>query len=78
MFDLPVMGKGHGKGVTLQTDKHRFLELPWPMAGSLKCIHFGYFSQFFLLFDKFSKLENVFDDFCQKNFVHLRDNKSLL
>ena len=34
MLDLPVMGKRHGKGVTLQTDKHRCLELPRPTAGS--------------------------------------------
>ena len=34
MFDLFVMGKRHGKRMTLQTDKDRFLELPRPTAGS--------------------------------------------
>ena len=36
MANLLIMGKRHGKRVTLQTDKHRFLEMPRPKGRHLK------------------------------------------
>ena len=39
MANLLIMGKRHGKRVTLQTDKHRFLEMPRPKGRHLKLIN---------------------------------------